>query len=40
MRNDIVHKGVIDVAAIQASLGEPDRFVSDVLGHYYVELGA
>jgi hypothetical protein len=37
MRNDIVHKGHIDVAALQASLGELDRFVSDVLRHYYVE---
>jgi hypothetical protein len=37
MRNNIVHHGKVDPAAIQSVLGEMDRFVSELLRHYYVE---
>jgi hypothetical protein len=37
MRSDMVHRADIDIAAVQASLGELDRFVSDALSHYYVQ---
>lgn len=37
MRNEIVHRGGIDPAAIHSILGEFDRFVSDLISHHYVE---
>lgn len=37
MRNNMVHKGIIDPPSLHAILGEMDRFVSDLLKHHYVE---
>ncbi len=37
MRNDIVHRGNIEPAAVQAILGEFDRFVSELIIRHYVE---
>lgn len=37
MRNNIVHRGKIEPAAVHAILGEFDRFVSDLIGRHYVE---
>lgn len=37
MRNDIVHRGKIEPAAVHAILGEFDRFVSELIGRHYVE---
>ena len=38
MRNDIVHRGKIEPDAVHSILGEFDRFVSELIGQYYVEL--
>jgi hypothetical protein len=37
LRNNMVHRGEVDPSAINAILGETDRFVSDLLKHHYVE---
>lgn len=37
MRNDIVHRAKIEPAAVDAILGEFDRFVSELISRYYVE---
>lgn len=37
MRNDIVHRGKIDPAAVHSILGEFDRFVSELISTHYVE---